>query len=95
VSTIAAEAARLSGTSSVRPSGDTARYPAYPDGLLAGSGKSCGGAAPFGGGTASWSISFARPVLGDQEKTWTTSPPPPGSAGCAVPLLEESFRPET
>src|SRR3954449_775795 len=57
-------------------------------------GKSDGGAAPLGGGTASWEISLPLPEL-EMLKTCMTSPLPPGRSGRVVPLLVEFFSPET
>jgi hypothetical protein len=90
VSTIAARSAWLSATTSVRPSGVTARPCGKPIGEVDGGRLLTWPEPPAVAvdGSAIGSRSVAPPVRGSTSKTWTTSPSSPlvGPAGVPLPF---------
>src|ERR1700730_1333910 len=95
VSMIAAWSARLSGTSSVLPSPETASLSGHAIFVNDVGGKFCGIGADDGGGTPIVPVSEARPVRALYRNTWITSPPRPGRPGRFSSALVESLTPET
>jgi hypothetical protein len=96
VSTIAAASASPSATSSVRPSGETARrsgHDCFCGGTFGGKLSTFGA---DGGGTGIVPTYVARPVRGSQRRTCTTSPCAPGArAGKSYGWVVEFGSPDT